>query len=294
MHKAGYVAVAGAPNVGKSTLMNRLVGSQLSIVTPKPQTTRSVVRGILSTENAQIIFFDTAGIHRPQDSLGEYMVDAAERSFQDADIVYAIVECALPGERERELLNRISPCGITTFLIINKVDRIKDKKELLPVIAAYRDIMLFDEIIPVSALSGENTDSLLECTVSALPEAPPYYPEDIVSDQIERDFIGEIIREQLFLRTKQEIPYSSAVVIDDMKERGSGKGAFIQASVYVEKESQKAIIIGSRGTMIRDIGRASRERIEQFLGYRVYLDLQVKVEKKWRDSPASLRKLGYR
>lgn len=289
--KAGYVSVVGIPNVGKSTLVNRLIGSKLAIVTPRTQTTRSVVKGILTTNTAQIIFFDTAGIHRPKDQLGKYMVNAAHRTLADADLIYLVVTPHLPGDAEHEIIGRVRNTGKPLFLIINKIDTMQ-KLLLLPIIDAYRKILEFQEIIPVSARTGDNVDRLLDLTVGCLPESPPLYPPDVMSDQIERDFIAEFIREKIYLNTHDEIPYSSAVVVDDMKERPGG-GAYIRISIYLEKDSQKGILIGKDGAMIKKIGQEARLDIENFLGYSVYLDIHVKVEKHWRKSTHALKKLGY-
>ena len=290
--KAGYVSVAGLPNVGKSTLLNQIMGSKLAIVSPKPQTTRGVMRCIFTTDEAQIIFLDTAGMHKPQDSLGEFMVDAVFKSFNDADVIYLIVECLKPKKHEIELIEKVKSQNKTTFLIVNKVDLVK-KEELLPIIEYYRSIMDFEEIFPVSALNGDNVDALLKETVSRMPFSPAYYPEDIVSDQIERDFISEFIREKVYNNTREEIPYSSAVVVEDMTERENG-GAYISATIYLEKDSQKGILVGKGGSMIKKIGRDARFEIERFMGFKVYLELQVKVKPKWRKDIKSLRKLGYK
>ena len=290
--KAGFVSVVGLPNVGKSTLVNHLIGSKLAIVSPKPQTTRGVIKGILTTDQAQIVFFDTAGIHSPKDKLGDFMVSAAKMTFEEADIIFMLVECQKPRHADVELAREIKKTGKRVFLVINKIDRIQ-KDLLLPLIESYQGLMEFDEIVPVSALGGENMDRLLEITISKLPEAPALYPDDIISDQIQRDFIAEFIREKIFHYTQEEIPYSTAVVIEDMKERDEG-GAYIRANIYVEKDSQKGILIGSGGAMIKKIGRDARCDIQQFMGYGgVYLDLQVKVEKHWRENIKSLKKFGY-
>jgi GTP-binding protein Era len=289
--RAGYIALAGLANVGKSTLMNRIVGSKLSIVTPKPQTTRGVVRGILTTKTAQIIFFDTAGIHRPHDKLGTYMVESARATFRDADIIYLLLEAGEPSAEQIELVEHVSTLNKPTFLIINKVDLVR-KDTLLPLIKRCSSLMNFKEIVPISALQGDNVDELVELTVGYLPLSAAYYPEDILSDQIERDFIAEFIREQVFKNTREEIPYSSAVVIDEMQERKNG-GAFIRASIVVEKDSQKGIVLGKGGSMIKKIGIDARREIESFMGYKVFLELFVKVEKKWRENPKSLKKLGF-
>jgi len=290
--KSGYVSVAGLPNVGTSTLLNQIMGSKLAIVSPKPQTTRGVMRCIFTTDEAQIIFLDTAGMHKPQDSLGEFMVDSVFKSFKDADVIYLIVECLKPKKHEIELIEKVKSQNKTTFLIVNKVDLVK-KEELLPIIEYYRSIMDFEEIFPVSALNGDNVDALLKETVSRMPFSPAYYPDDIVSDQIERDFISEFIREKVYNNTREEIPYSSAVVVEDMTERENG-GAYISATIYLEKDSQKGILVGKGGSMIKKIGRDARFEIERFMGFKVYLELQVKVKPKWRKDIKSLRKLGYK
>jgi GTPase len=289
--RCGYVSVAGLPNVGKSTLLNRLVGSRLAIVSPRPQTTRATVRGILTTGTEQIIFIDTAGIHTPRDRLGGYMVESARQSFLDADLIYLLIEPRVPGEPELEVFAQAAAAARPVFLIINKIDTVQ-KESLLPIIAACESHGGFAEIIPVSAATGDNTDLLLDLTRRRLPAGSALYPSDVVSDQIEREFLSEYIRERLYFNTHDEIPYSTAVVIEDMQERAGG-GAYIRASIIVEKESQKGILIGRAGSMIKKIGTEARRSIEQFLGYSVHLDLQVKVEKKWRDDPSSLRKIGY-
>jgi GTP-binding protein Era len=289
--KAGYITLAGLPNVGKSTLMNRIVGSKLSIVTPKPQTTRGVVRGILTTGTSQMIFFDTAGIHRPHDRLGTYMVESAQATFRDADIIFLLIEAQEPSEEQIELIEKVNVLGKPTFLIINKVDLVR-KDALLPLIERCSALMNFTEIVPISALQGDNVDELVRLTESYLPQSEPYFPEDIMSDQIERDFIAEFIREQVFKNTREEIPYSSAVIIDDMQERDNG-GAFIRATIVVEKDSQKGIVLGKGGSMIKKIGMDARRAIESFMGYRVFLELFVKVDKKWRENPKSLKRLGF-
>lgn len=290
--RAGFVSIVGRPNVGKSTLVNCLIGSKLSIVSPKPQTTRGTVRGILTTDDAQIVFFDTAGLHRPTDRLGQYMVATARNALLEADLAYLLVEAKMPGTHEQELIEQVCTGAVPVFLVVNKIDRLS-KSALVPILAAYGRLYAFDDIIPVSARTGDNVDRLVALTVGRLPVAEPFFPADIVSDQIEREFISEFIREQVYRCTQEEIPYSAAVVVEEMQEREGG-GAYIRAIVYLAKDSQKGILIGKGGAMIRQIGRAARSEIEQFLGYPVYLDLQVKVEKGWRKKINALRKLGYR
>jgi GTP-binding protein Era len=289
--KSGYVSVAGCPNVGKSTLLNNLIGSKLAIVSSHPQTTRSIIRGILTTKEAQIIFLDTPGIHNPRDSLGDYMVRTAKRTFQEVNIIYLLVETRPPAEQEVRIIQHAKEFEKQVFLLINKIDIVR-KNAILPVIDAYQRLMEFTEIIPVSALKGDNLDTLLAMTIKYLPEGPHYFPEDITSDQIQREFISEFIREKIYSTTYEEVPYSSIVVIEDMQERQGG-GAYIQATIYIEKESQKGIIIGKHGKMIKRIGSMARKEIETFLGYSVFLDLRVKVEKEWRRDSKSLRKFGY-
>lgn len=291
-YRSGFVSVCGLPNVGKSTLVNHLIGSKLAIVSPKPQTTRGVLKGILTTDAAQIVFLDTAGIHRPKDKLGGYMVEAAKMTFSEADLVYLLVECRRPRHEELTLCREFGTLGKPVFLVLNKIDRIR-KDELLPLIQAWQGVMDFSEIVPVSAMTGENTDRLLDLTAKQLPETPALYPDDILSDQIQRDFIAEFIREKIYKYTQEEIPYSTAVVVDAMQERPEG-GAYILARIYVEKESQKGILVGRGGAMIKKIGADARRDIQQFMGYGgVYLDLQVKVEKHWRENIKALKKFGY-
>ncbi len=290
--KSGFIAVAGLPNVGKSTLLNRLVGCKLAIVTPRPQTTRKTIRGISTTEKAQMIFLDTAGIHLPKDKLGKFMVEDARKSLSEADIIYLMVEPCPPGNHEKELVATAGSEKKTTFLIINKVDTVK-RADILPIIEQYGKLMNFSEIIPLSASTGENTEKLVALTTDYLPESRPFFPEDIISDQIQREFISEFVRERVFLNTQEEIPYSSAVLIEDMQERENG-GAYIALSIFVEKDSQKGIIIGKGGSMIKKIGQEARQEIEKFLGFPVYLDINVKVKKKWRKDIKALKTLGYK
>jgi len=249
------------------------------------------VRGILTTASAQMIFFDTAGIHRRHDKLGTYMVESARATFRDADIIYLLIEAGEPSAEQIELVEQVRELNKPTFLIINKVDLVR-KDTLLPLIERLSTLMNFTEIVPVSALHGDNVDELVALTENHLPLSPAYYPEDIMSDQIERDFIAEFIREQVFKNTREEIPYSSAVVIDEMQERENG-GAFIRATIVVEKESQKGIVVGKGGSMIKKIGMDARRQIESFMGYRVFLELFVKIEKKWRENPKTLKRLGF-
>lgn len=294
--KCGYVAIVGEPNVGKSTLMNTLVGQKISIVANKPQTTRHKILGILSTNKFQIIFLDTPGLLRPKYLLHDYMVETANSAIYNADLILFMVDAQNPKLSDKLkddiAFEHIKKANKPTFLIINKVDLV-NKPSLLPIIDAYSKIFPFVEIFPISALNALGTVELLKSIVDNLPEHPPFYPLDAVSDANERFFVSEIIREKIFQNYKQEIPYSTTVEIIEFRE-GNGKKDFISAEIYVEKSTQKAILIGKNGTALKKIGEEARKDIEQFLGRKVFLELHVKVREKWRDSEAWLRRLGYK
>jgi len=289
--KFGFVAILGRPNVGKSTLLNRLVGQKLAIVTPKPQTTRDPIRGILTTPEAQIVFIDTPGLHVPRDVLGRYMVRSAHRSFREADLVYLMVEPQPAGDEDREMLALLRRRSTPVFLLVNKADTVP-KPSLLPVIDSYKDLLPFKEIIPVSALAGDNMDILLRKTLELLPEGEKIFPDDILSDQPTRFAVGEIIREKVFGFAHQEIPYGTAVRMEGMQEREDGI-VVARATIIAERESQKGILVGKGGSMIKKIGTAARKEIEEFLGKKVFLDLRVKVIKDWKKDELRLKKLGY-
>lgn len=289
--KFGFVAIVGRPNVGKSTLLNRLVGQKLAIVTPKPQTTRDQIRGILTTADAQIVFTDTPGLHHPRDPLGAYMLRTAHRSFGEADLVYLMVEPEAAGDRDREAMAMLRTCRAPVFLLINKVDTV-DKRSLLPVIDGYKNILTFKEIIPVSAARGDNVDRLLAATIELLPEGERIFPEDLLSDQPTRFAMGELIREKVFSFLHQEIPYGTAVRMEGMEERIDGIVA-IRATIIAERESHKGMLIGKGGAMIKRISTAARRDIEAFLEKRVFLDLRVKVIRDWKKDELKLKQLGY-
>lgn len=290
--KSGYVAILGRPNVGKSTLLNQILSEKVAIVTPKPQTTRNLIIGVRTTEEAQIIFVDTPGIHRPRERLGQYMVREALKTLKEVDIVLLMVEPKRPSFPEREIINILSRSKrkCITMLLINKIDKIK-KTELLPIIDEYSSLFNFDEIIPVSALKGDGVDKVIEKIKPYLPEGPKYYPDDIVTDQLERFLVAEIIREKVMLATEDEVPYVVAVEVVQWEEKK--EIIVIGANIYVEKDSQKGIIIGKRGERLKSIGSLARKEIESILNTRVYLELWVKVSKDWKDSPLKLRELGY-
>jgi len=290
--RSGYVAIIGKPNVGKSTLLNSFLGEKLSIVTPKAQTTRNRITGILTGENYQIVLLDTPGIFEPTYGLQRHMVQNALKAASEADLLLLMVEASdPPNELEKEILGRIKNIKKDSILVLNKVDRVQ-KDSLLPLIAAYHDQFGFEEIVPISALTGDGVSRLLGVIVQHLPAGGIYYPEDQISDLPERFFIAEIIREKVFLKTQQEIPYSTTVQVDEVKERKGGK-IYVRATVYVERESQKAIVIGDNGSMLKNIGRLAREEIERWLGASVYLDLWVAVKRDWREKESDLREFGY-
>ncbi len=289
--KFGFVAIIGRPNVGKSTLLNRLVGQKLAIVTPKPQTTRDPIRGILTTADAQIVFIDTPGLHTPRDFLGRYMVRSARRSFGEADLVYLMVEPAPAGDDDREAIALLRDCKAPVFLLINKVDAVP-KEGILRAIDSHRQLLAFREIIPLSALTGDNVELLMAKTLDQLPEGEKIFPDDLLSDQPTRFAAGEMIREKVFSFTHQEIPYGTAVRMEGMEDREDGI-VVVGATIIAERESQKAILIGKGGSMIKRIGSAARRDIEAFLGKKIFLDLRVKVIKDWKKDELRLKKLGY-
>lgn len=293
-HRSGFVAVIGRPNVGKSTLMNRFVGEKVAIVSSKPQTTRTRVLGILTQPDVQVIFVDTPGIHRPLHRLGEIMVSTATNVIPDADVVLFIVDVSvLPGEEDQVIADILEKqTNAPVILVLNKMDRLPPEK-VEPHTEAYWALAPFsDEWMMSIATEGVNLDKLFERIVALLPEGPRYYPRETITDQTERKIVAELVREQILRRTYHEVPHSVAVVIEEYKEREQG-ATYISANVIVEKESQKGIIIGSRGRMIREIGSQARQAIERMIGGRIYLDLWVKVRKGWRQDARELRRLGF-
>jgi len=292
-HKAGYVAIVGEPNVGKSTLLNALLKQKISIVTNKPQTTRQRVLGILSIDDAQIVFLDTPGLLQPKYLLQKEMMKSVESALGEADIVLFMTQTSRGTELPIELSEHVLPlCKIKpVILLINKVDTI-NKADILPVIESFDKLNYFKEIIPISALQKDNIDAIVQSLIQYLPEHEAFYPADIVSESPERFFVAELIREQLFKKFSEEIPYSTAVEIREFKERETGK-TLIRADIIVERDSQKGIIIGKNGEALKSIGTSARIQIEEFLQRAVFLELHVKVREKWRESEAMLRQLGY-
>jgi len=287
--KSGFVALLGPPNVGKSTLMNRLLSERLAIVTAKPQTTRRRTLGILNGDDHQVVLLDTPGLLEPKYDLHRAMLREARLALEDADLVLFLADARTPVEVPELVRARAVP----RVLALNKVDLVRSKEELLPVLDAWHRTGLFAELIPISALAGDGIAPLLEAVVSRLPAGVPFYPVDQLADQPERFFVGEIIRERLFERYEQEVPYATEVIVEQFTER-PGARDYIEAFLHVEQESQKGILIGKGGAAIKALGEEAREHVELFLGRPVYLSLRVRVTPKWRRRADALRKFGYR
>ncbi|MCD6363656.1 MAG: GTPase Era [Synergistetes bacterium] len=293
--RVGFVALVGRPNVGKSTLMNTLLGKKVAIVSPKPQTTRTQIRGILTRPEGQIIFVDTPGIHKPKHLLGEEMVKIAVDALKEVDLILYLAE-ALDEELSQEdeiIISVLRKVDTPKFLLVNKVDLLEYKEGFWRAVELYQDKVYFREVIPISAVKGTNLDVLLEKIFEVLPEGELLYPDDMISDQPLRFLVSEIIREKLFYELHQEIPYSTAVVIEDMQEREGKNLVYIKAIIYVERISHRKIIIGRRGSMLKKIGKMAREEIEHILGKKVYLELWVKVREDWRRSETDVKRLGF-
>lgn len=287
--KRGFVALVGRPNAGKSTLLNRLVGQKLAIVSDKPQTTRNRIVGVRHYAGGEVVFIDTPGIHRPLHRLNVRMVDSALDALRDADVVLAVVDASEPGGAgDRFLMDIVRKVRVPRVLALNKVDRV-EKPALLPRIAAYAAEVGFADIVPVSALTGENVDRLEDVLLAHLPEGEPLYPDDYLTDQPERFFVAELVREQVLRQTRDELPFSTAVVVDRFEE---GPLLRLFCSILVERESQKPILIGKGGATIKAIGTAAREELERFFQTRVHLDLHVKVRERWREDERTLDQLG--
>ena len=293
--KSGFVTLIGRPNVGKSTLMNQLIGQKIAITSNKPQTTRNRIQTVLTTEEGQIVFVDTPGIHKAKNKLGEYMVNVAERALNEVDVVLWLVEpSTFIGAGEKHIIEQLKRVKTPVILVINKIDMVK-REEVLLFIDAYRKEYDFAEIVPVSARNGDNTDDLINAIFQYLPYGPMYYDEDTITDQPMRQIVSELIREKALHALNEEIPHGIAVVIDSMKERKSPKGVItdIQATIICERDSHKGIIIGKGGQMLKKIGANARYEIERQLETKVNLQLWVKVKKEWRDSDILIKNFGY-
>lgn len=291
--KSGFVTLIGRPNVGKSTLMNRIIGQKIAITSPKPQTTRNRIQTVYTNETGQIIFVDTPGIHKAKNKLGEYMVNVAERTLNEVDVVLWLVEpTTFIGAGERHIAEQLKRVNTPVILVINKIDTVK-KEEILEFIATYKDIYEFAEIVPVSALKGENAEHLIDTVFEYLKEGPQFYDEDTITDQPERQIVAELIREKALRLLSDEIPHGIAVSIDKMKARRHGHIMDINATIVCERDSHKGIIIGKQGKMLKSIGIEARKEIENLLDIKVNLQLWVKVKKDWRDSDFLLKNYGY-
>ncbi len=292
VHRAGYVSILGRPNVGKSTFLNQVLGIKLSIISPKPQTTRHRILGIHTGENYQIVFLDTPGLLEPKYMLQEAMMKAVDAAIQDANVILFMVEAA-PAltSQDKVYLQRLKEQGKPVLVLINKVDLIR-KNDILPMIDEIAREYAPDEIIPISALKRDGLDEVIDEIVKRLPESPPYYPADMLTEHPERFLVSEIIREKIFYHFGEEIPYSTTVSIDEFREE-AGKKDFIRATIYVERDSQKGILIGKKGAALKKIGALAREEIEFVLGRPVYLELWVKVKENWRKDARAVRSFGY-
>lgn len=290
--KSGFVAVVGRPNAGKSTLINQLMGEKMLITSDKPQTTRNRIACIWNDADAQIVFLDTPGIHKPHHELGKRMVDAALATLQEVDLIYYIVDgTEEPGSGEQFIMDRLATVKTPVFLILNKIDRLTPEKTLTA-LAQWQGRMTFAELFPLSALKNRNVDALMAKTKEYLAVGPRFYPEDMIIDQPERFLAAELIREKIIKVTEEEIPYSVAVEIEGMKEQDNGT-LHVQAIVYVERESQKGIVIGAQGIRLKEVGRLARMDMEKLFGQKVFLELWVKVKKDWRNRKGVLSNLGY-
>jgi len=288
-----FVALIGRPNAGKSTLLNRLVGEKLSMVSARPQTTRNRITGIRTTPEAQIVFVDTPGLHAGRGQLGEFMQKTAERAAEDVDVVCLVVDASAREEPDQVVLAPLAEFRGPVFCALNKVDRVRPKSRLLPLIERWRAARDFADIVPISATDGTNCDRLLALLTRALPEHPAFFPADATSDQPETFYVAEVIRERIFHLTHQEVPYAVAVRVDDLVERSRPERLDIRATIFVEQESQKGILIGKAGAMLKRIGTEARRELERFFGIQVFLGLTVDVRRNWRRDPRALREFGF-
>ncbi|MFD0768045.1 GTPase Era [Bacillus sp. CGMCC 1.60114] len=291
--KSGFVSIIGRPNVGKSTFLNRIIGQKIAIMSDKPQTTRNKIQGVYTENDAQVIFIDTPGIHKPKHKLGDFMVKMAQTTIKEVDIVLFMVNAEEGfGRGEEFIIEKLQETKRPVFLVINKIDQVHPE-ELLGLIDKYRTLYDFAEIVPISALEGNNVEALIGAIKKYLPEGPQYYPENQVTDHPERFIIAELIREKVLHLTREEVPHSVAVVIDAIQKREGG-AIYVNATVIVERPSQKGIVIGKQGKMLKEVGKRARIDIESLLGSRVFLELWVKVQKDWRNKMSQLRDLGFR
>lgn len=293
LFKSGFVTLIGRPNVGKSTLLNQIIGQKITIISDKAQTTRNKIQGIYTTTQEQIVFIDTPGIHKPKHRLGSFMVESAVSTIGEVDVILFVVNVTEKlGPGDRFIMEKLKSVNTPMFLVLNQIDQIHPD-ELLPIIDAYQQVISFSEIIPLSALTGNNIDTLLRVISEYLPEGPQFYPEEQVSDHPEYFIISELIREKVLNLTREEIPHSVAVITESIDRQTDGK-VQVNAMIIIERKSQKGIIIGKGGQMLKEIGTKARKDIERLLGDKIYLELFVKVQKDWRERPSRLNEYGYR
>ena len=293
-HKSGFISIIGRPNVGKSTFLNRVVGQKIAIMSDKPQTTRNKVQGVVTQNDAQFIFIDTPGIHKPKHKLGDFMMKVATNTLKEVDVILFMVNAEEGfGKGEEFIIEKFENVNTPIFLVINKIDQVHPEK-LLTIIETYKEKYPFKEIIPISALQGNNIETLLATIKKYLPERPQYYPADQVTDHPERFIITELIREKALHLTREEIPHSLAVVMDKLERRKDKDIINVMATIIVERDSQKGIVIGKKGAMLKEIGQLARTDIENLLGSQVFLELWVKVQKDWRNKATHLRDFGFR
>ena len=292
-HYAGFVAMVGRPNVGKSTLTNSLIGEKIAIMSDRPQTTRNRIMCIMNTDNAQIMFLDTPGIHKPHHKLGEYMVRTAEGTLQEVDVILFIVDVTEKrGAGEDYILELLKKVKTPVILVCNKIDKLQDKSKLFKIMEDYSKLYKFAALVPVSALTDGQFPGLVQEITKLLPEGPAYYPDDMITDQPERVIAGEMIREKVLRLTRDEVPHAIAVEVDEFKEHDD-ENIYIRATIFVERESQKGIIIGAKGGMLKKIGQQARADLEKLLYCKIYLDLWVKVKPDWRNQDKALKQFGY-
>ena len=292
-HYSGFAAIVGRPNVGKSTLTNHLIGEKIAIMSDRPQTTRNKIMCIMNTDNAQIMFLDTPGIHKPHHKLGEYMVRTAESTLKEVDVILFVVDASEKrGAGEEYITELLQKVKTPVILVVNKIDKLQDKDKLFRIIDSYSKTYDFAAIVPVSALEDEDFPGLVAEITKHLPEGPAYFPDDMITDQPERVIAAEMIREKILLLTRDEIPHSIAVEVEEFKERDNDD-VYIRATIFVERDSQKGIVIGAKGSLLKKIGQQARADIEGLLGCKVFLDLWVKVKADWRNKDKALKQFGY-
>lgn len=292
-HYSGFAAIVGRPNVGKSTLTNHLIGEKIAIMSDRPQTTRNKIMCIMNTDNAQIMFLDTPGIHKPHHKLGEYMVRTAESTLKEVDVILFVVDASEKrGTGEEYITELLQKVKTPVILVVNKIDKLQDKDKLFRIIDSYSKTYDFAAIVPVSALEDEEFPGLVAEITKHLPEGPAYFPDDMITDQPERVIAAEMIREKILLLTRDEIPHSIAVEVEEFKERDNDD-VYIRATIFVERDSQKGIVIGAKGSLLKKIGQQARADIEGLLGCKVFLDLWVKVKADWRNKEKALKQFGY-